>query len=222
MNEMPRVSAVDVSFVIGLPLCIFGSGGQGQTAADIQLATGKPRRIVFLDDEVSRYNERGREMLEDRAFLSEHELIVAVGDNATRKLLAETAIANGASFDTLIHPSVVVLEPRQLGPGCTVGAHAYIGPRALIGPLGIIGSLVNIPHDCNIGYCCNICDGAVLGGGVDVGDLTFIGLNATLLPTIKIGKGAVVGAGAVVTMDVPAGETWVGNPARWKGSEDNI
>lgn len=41
-----------------------------------------------------------------------------------------------------------------------------------------------------------------------------IGSNATILPGITIGAGATVGAGAVVTTDVPAGATVVGNPAR--------
>ncbi|MDD4019449.1 MAG: acyltransferase [Kiritimatiellae bacterium] len=41
-----------------------------------------------------------------------------------------------------------------------------------------------------------------------------IGSNATILPGITIGEGAMVGAGAVVVRDVPAGATVVGNPAR--------
>lgn len=41
-----------------------------------------------------------------------------------------------------------------------------------------------------------------------------IGAGAILLPGITIGEGAMIGAGAVVAKDVPAGETWVGNPAR--------
>ena len=41
-----------------------------------------------------------------------------------------------------------------------------------------------------------------------------VGANATLLPGVEVGEGAVVGAGAVVVRDVPAGVTVVGNPAR--------
>jgi len=40
-----------------------------------------------------------------------------------------------------------------------------------------------------------------------------IGANATILGGVTIGERALVGAGSVVTRDVPAGETWVGNPA---------
>lgn len=41
-----------------------------------------------------------------------------------------------------------------------------------------------------------------------------IGANATLLPGITVGENAMVGAGAVVIKDVPAGAIVVGNPAR--------
>lgn len=41
-----------------------------------------------------------------------------------------------------------------------------------------------------------------------------IGANATILPGVTIGENAMIGAGSVVTKDVPAEEVWVGNPAR--------
>src|SRR5262249_35578192 len=48
----------------------------------------------------------------------------------------------------------------------------------------------------------------------DVADGASIGANATILPGIRIGKGAMVGAGAVVIRDVPAHAVVVGNPAQ--------
>ncbi|MDD7769126.1 MAG: acyltransferase [Treponema sp.] len=42
-----------------------------------------------------------------------------------------------------------------------------------------------------------------------------IGANATILCGITIGENAMIGAGSVVTKDVPAGEIWVGNPAKF-------
>ena len=47
-----------------------------------------------------------------------------------------------------------------------------------------------------------------------VGDKVFLGSNSTLVAPVKIGAKAVVGAGAVVTKDVPAGTTVVGVPAK--------
>jgi acetyltransferase-like isoleucine patch superfamily enzyme len=41
-----------------------------------------------------------------------------------------------------------------------------------------------------------------------------IGVNATVLPYVRIGEGAIVGAGSVVTRDIPPGSVAYGNPAR--------
>ena len=49
---------------------------------------------------------------------------------------------------------------------------------------------------------------------VHIGQDVFIGAHATILKGVTIGDRAIVGAGAVVTHDIPAGEVWAGNPAR--------
>ena len=42
-----------------------------------------------------------------------------------------------------------------------------------------------------------------------------IGAGSTILPGLTIGENAIIGAGSVVTKSIPAGELWVGNPARF-------
>lgn len=51
-------------------------------------------------------------------------------------------------------------------------------------------------------------------GEIIVGDNVFIGMRALILPGVKIGNNCIVGAGAVVTKDVPDGAIVAGNPAR--------
>ncbi|MDD3003028.1 MAG: DapH/DapD/GlmU-related protein, partial [Candidatus Shapirobacteria bacterium] len=58
-------------------------------------------------------------------------------------------------------------------------------------------------------------------GPVEIGDYVFIGPRAIILPDIKIGKGAVVAAGAVVTKDIPDFEIWAGVPAKKIGDRKN-
>jgi maltose O-acetyltransferase len=84
-----------------------------------------------------------------------------------------------------------------------IGADVSIGPEAAILTLG---------HDPRSP------EFADRGGPVTIGDRAWIGFRAIVLPGVSIGEGAVVGAGAVVTRDVPPFTIVAGNPARPIGS----
>ncbi|MFC4077484.1 acyltransferase [Salinithrix halophila] len=51
-------------------------------------------------------------------------------------------------------------------------------------------------------------------GDVQIGDDVMVGANTTILPGVRIGTGAVVGAGSLVNRDIPAGSFAAGNPVR--------
>ena len=57
---------------------------------------------------------------------------------------------------------------------------------------------------------CNIKSKSVV-----IGSNVFIGGHCIILKGVTIGDGAVIGAGSVVTKDIPAGEIWAGNPAKY-------
>lgn len=52
------------------------------------------------------------------------------------------------------------------------------------------------------------------GSDVVIGRNVWLGCHVTVLPGISIGDNAIVGAGAVVTKNIPANETWAGVPAK--------
>ena len=52
-------------------------------------------------------------------------------------------------------------------------------------------------------------------GEVHIEDDVFIGVNVIICNAVTIGKGAIVGAGSVVTKDIPPYQVWAGNPARF-------
>ncbi len=56
--------------------------------------------------------------------------------------------------------------------------------------------------------------GDIVPAPVHIGEGAWIGSNATILPGVAVGDGAVVAAASVVTKDVPAGTVVVGSPAR--------
>lgn len=120
-------------------------------------------------------------------------------------------------------------------PECVVGENCNICSHCLIENDVIIGNSVTIKS------CVQLWDGIVIEDGVFIGaNVSFtndkfprsknkdwvlcrtrvckgasIGAGSVILPGITIGEGAFIAAGSVVTKDVPAGELWMGNPAKF-------
>lgn len=196
--------------------CIVGAGGLGKCAMNVALYT---RSLpVVLDDKVTGVWVRGTlELLKDKKFVADHKFVVAIGDNEIRSRIYRDIEEMGGGIDRLMHPNAT-FKPQQIGDGCIILPGVVVGPDATIGRHVILGNCVSVAHDCLIGEVVNICDGAVLGGGVRVDDHAFIGLNTTILPKVRIRRGAIIGAGSIVLSDVAEGETVYGNPARSKCS----
>jgi acetyltransferase-like isoleucine patch superfamily enzyme len=72
----------------------------------------------------------------------------------------------------------------------------------------------HVGHDAIIEEGCELAPGVVVGGFAWLKKNVRVGMNATIRNRVTIGEGARIGMGSVVTKDVPAGETWIGSPAR--------
>lgn len=105
---------------------------------------------------------------------------------------------------TSIHWRLAFFAPQ----GITIGAHSIIGNDCFMdGRLGLnIGNNVNIGGHVQIfsvGHDPQSATFGTKGGPVYIADNVYIATRATILPSVKIGEGAVVAAGAVVAKDVP-------------------
>jgi acetyltransferase-like isoleucine patch superfamily enzyme len=100
--------------------------------------------------------------------------------------------------DVVIGDRVTIKSGVQLWDGLRVGDDVFIGPNATF-------TNDRHPRSGNRGFEC-------LPTMLETG--CSVGAGAVILPGVRIGRRAVVGAGAVVTKDVPDGATVVGNPAR--------
>jgi acetyltransferase-like isoleucine patch superfamily enzyme len=131
--------------------------------------------------------------------------------------------------DTKVWQFSVILGEARIGDNCNINAHTFIENDVVIGN--------HVTVKCGV----FLWDGIRIEDHVFIGpNATFtndkyprskqypeafqptiirkgasIGANATILGGVTIGENAMVGAGSVVTKDVPEGELWVGNPARF-------
>lgn len=115
---------------------------------------------------------------------------------------------------TLIHKASWVAQSAVIGQGSQILAMAAVCESVTIGSQSIVNTNASLDHETSVGNGCHIMPGATIAGCCILEDFVTIGSNATILPRIKIGRGAFVGAGAVVTKNISPGITVVGIPAK--------
>lgn len=117
---------------------------------------------------------------------------------------------------TALRLHVDVKSPRRISIGCysTVNKHALLDGR---GGLLSIGNCVDVAQDAQVWtlqHDYNSSDYRATGKPVTIDDYAWIGARSIILPGVTIGRGAVVGAGAVVTKNVDPFTVVVGVPAK--------
>jgi UDP-3-O-[3-hydroxymyristoyl] glucosamine N-acyltransferase len=105
-----------------------------------------------------------------------------------------------------------------IGNNVEIGANCQIARGALSNTIISDGCKLNgmcfIAHNCVLEKNVWITGSTMLSGSTHVGANATIFSNVVVREQTYIGEGAIIGMGSVVTKDIPAGETWLGNPAR--------
>jgi len=155
------------------------------------------------------------------------ELPTKIGDNAVIRSHTVIYAGNviGDNFQTGHH--VLVREENRIGDDVSIGTSSVVEHHVEIGSHVRIHTGAFVPETSVLEEGCWLGPHVVITNalyplspnvkqelkGAIIGKRAKIGANVTLLPGVKVGENALVGAGAVVTKDVPPESVVVGNPA---------
>ena len=211
---------------------IYSCNGFGREVAHIArdfLAQKNPVRqvdeVVWVEDDPRWHNQlvNGMRCISfDELRSAEHReraVCVAIADPHTRAKVVQKCEDAQLKFGGLCSLDHRQYDCNEIGEGAILCGNTIITSNARIGRHFHLNIYSYVAHDSVIGDFVTFAPGVRCNGRVEIEDFAYIGTNAVFKQgldgkPLRVGKGAVVGIGAVVTKDVPAGVTVVGNPAR--------
>ena len=206
---------------------IYGASGFGREVIPLvraQLASQYSNlRLVFVDDGDCESELNGYPVVEYSKFLELEAdakfVVFAIANSQIREILEAKCLADNLEILSVLADNAVVLDAVELGKGAILCHFTQLTSNIKIGKHFHANIFSYVAHDCVIGNYVTFAPSVRCNGNVHVEDHAYIGTGAVIKQgtsdkPLVIGRGAVVGMGAVVTKDVPPGVTVVGNPAR--------
>lgn len=207
---------------------VYGASGCGRGI--MPLARMQLRRdgipvscLVFVDDNPAAKTINGHHVLTYAEFKDsvapEKHIALAIANSRVREQLAVKMDADGMVPWSVRAENSVIMDDVKLGDGALLSPFVTLTSNIRIGQYFHANIYSYVEHDCVVGNFVTFAPAVKCNGNVRVGDHAYIGTGAVIRQgkpdnPLVIGKGAVVGMGAVVTRDVAPGVTVVGNPAR--------
>ncbi len=149
---------------------------------------------------------------------AERRFNIAIGNSAVRERIANAIPAELATPFSIVAPSHIALCNNTVGEGAIWCSFTHVTSNARIGRFFHANFYSYVAHDCVVGDFVTFAPGVMCNGNVVVEDHVYVGTGAVIKQgndePLVIGRGAVVGMGAVVTRSVPPGTTVIGSPAR--------
>ena len=140
--------------------------------------------------------------------------VVAIGHGQTRKMIEPKLQNAGITLASLVHPTANIGLDVSFGPGTIICANSVLTTSIRLGNSVHVHIGSKISHDVTIGNHVTLSPGVNVTGNVIIDDDVTVFSSSTVLPGILIGRKSVIGAGSLVTKDVPDGITVAGVPAR--------
>lgn len=143
--------------------------------------------------------------------------VVCLDSGRLRQVVVERLNGLGIGtnrFATVIDSSVRIPEGCRIGRGSVLLQNVSLAASVTLGSHVLAMPGVILAHDGVVADYATFAAGTSIGGDVRIGRGAYLGMNSSVRGGTLIGQYSTIGMGAAVLGDVPAGETWVGVPAR--------
>jgi sugar O-acyltransferase (sialic acid O-acetyltransferase NeuD family) len=203
----------------------YGAAGCGRGIMPLLQAeySGGSTKLVFVDDGLACETVNGHNVLSWDGFCasakSEKSICIAIANSSIRERLAEQCKAAGIPIVGARASNCVIMDKVEIGEGALISPFVTLTSNIQIGRFFHANLYSYVEHDCVIGDFVTFAPGVKCNGNVHIHDHAYIGAGAILRQgkpgqPLVIGRGAIIGMGAIVTKNVAEGETVIGNPAR--------
>jgi sugar O-acyltransferase (sialic acid O-acetyltransferase NeuD family) len=207
-------------------LAVYGNSGFGREVMplinQVEIPSNNATQL-FIDDKQSDELVNGYDVWSYERFASEpavkKSIVIAIADGRIRHKLAEKCRLDGLNFFSVTSAQHVRMDNCEIGEGAIFSPYSVLTSNIQIGTHFHCNIYSYVAHDCIIGDFVTFAPSVKCNGNIVIEDFAYIGTGAIIKQgtpdkPLRIGAGAVVGMGAVVTKDVAPGETVIGNPAR--------
>lgn len=205
-------------------IIIYGAGGFAREVAWLieRINDVNPQWEIlgYIDDNKENHGKviNNYPVLGGTDYLNQFEKIavtIAVGKSTTREKIAMKLFdKKQINFPNLIDPSVIYSKDIKLGQGAIICANSVLTPNIKIGDFLIINLSCTVGHDVIIEDYVTLLPSVNISGNSIIQKCADLGTQVIVIPEKTVGSYSIIGAGAVITKDIPEYCTAVGMPAK--------
>ena len=206
-------------------LLIVGAGGLGREifswlSHEIKNKSGH-KIIGFLDDNLNALDNYSYPVkvigtIKDYQPKENEKLVLAIMEPTFKKQAAYDLLDKNAKFYNFIHSTAIIGDNTHIGTGCVIGPYCVLYSNVIINDFILINTCSVIGHDSSINSYSSINTQTTIAGSVIIEEGCLIAAGVKIIPQIKIATGCIIGAGSVVTKNMPPNIKAFGIPATVK------